>query len=225
MGLPIRTLCLGAATVVVAALPGVSESLQLEAGLTAVLEPWRLLTGHFAHWSVDHLVWDLLVFVVLASVWEREAAAAWGESAKEPWLCVVVAALLISFAVLLVPTTPMPYRGLSGIDSALFVALALRFFGRARQAGRKGLALALAALLGLFVAKVGYEAATGLTLFVDSAAAGFQPVPLAHLVGGAVGCAFGWSSSYRSSKTAENPKRRNVLRSLRASFLDSKPRA
>ena len=44
-------------------------------------------------------------------------------------------------------------------------------------------------MLAAFLGKVGYETATGTTLFVDSHAAGFIPLAIAHLVGGCAGVA------------------------------------
>ncbi len=52
------------------------------------------------------------------------------------------------------------------------------------------IAAALIALIAGFEAKLGYELVTGTTLFVDSSAAGFTPLPLVHAVGGLVGCVF-----------------------------------
>ena len=45
----------------------------------------------------------------------------------------------------------------------------------------------IAILLLGFAAKVGYECLTLQTVFVDSAAADFIPLPLAHVIGAAVG--------------------------------------
>jgi hypothetical protein len=48
--------------------------------------------------------------------------------------------------------------------------------------------------MALLTAKIGFEAVTGATLFVDSrfvdsSRGGFQPLPLAHVVGGLCGAA------------------------------------
>jgi len=76
----------------------------------------------------------------------------------------------------------LQFRGLSGIDSALFVLLTVQL------AGTKGRSMAAVAicLLGAFVLKTYFEIAFNDTIFVDSHGA-FVPVPLAHAVGGAVG--------------------------------------
>jgi hypothetical protein len=79
------------------------------------------------------------------------------------------------------------YRGLSGLDTALFAFLAASIYQDARTFGDRALgAVAKWALAGLVV-KTAYEVLTGDTLFVDSDAAGFIPLPTVHAVGAAVG--------------------------------------
>ena len=79
------------------------------------------------------------------------------------------------------------YRGLSGVDSALFTYAAILLYREAFQSGRMVICAAIClAILG-FAAKVGYELLTGNVLFVDSKADGFVPVAIVHAVGGLVG--------------------------------------
>jgi hypothetical protein len=84
--------------------------------------------------------------------------------------------------------TPLPtYRGLSGIDSALFVLLTVWFWLDARQGrGTLPATVPIVALTG-FLAKIGFEIVTGRTFFVDSTAAVFVPLPQVHLAGAAAG--------------------------------------
>jgi hypothetical protein len=73
---------------------------------------------------------------------------------------------------------------MSGLDAAVFGLLAVDvLMGTKLHAVRA----ACAAVLLCFVAKLDFELMSGRTFFVDSAAAGFVPVPLAHAVGAAVG--------------------------------------
>ncbi|MHB8901752.1 MAG: hypothetical protein ACYC6Y_23600, partial [Thermoguttaceae bacterium] len=53
-------------------------------------------------------------------------------------------------------------------------------------------AWACVVMLAGFVGKVGFELASGGTLFVDSQASGMLPVPLVHVVGGILGAGCGW---------------------------------
>jgi len=158
--------------------PG-AERWQLDLAL-AWAEPWRLVTGHFVHWSGAHLCWDLAVFVGLGLACERH-----GRGRTAAALALAIPAVALG-APLLTPGLAV-YRGLSGLDAALFALLAahrLRGTGGARAAG----AVALVAL-GL---KVCWEIATGVPLFVPELAAdGVAVVPAAHLFGGAAGLSAG----------------------------------
>ena len=151
---------------------GALLELRPEAALT---QPWRLLTGHLAHWNERHLLWDLLVFLALAPLLPP----------RRLLLLLPAAALLISAGVLLFHPELAAYRGLSGLDSALFAALALDLARRPLPLDRALGALALA----LFAAKIVFELASGAALF---AAGTFVPLPLAHLLGlaAALGAAF-----------------------------------
>ncbi len=148
-------------------------------------ELWRLLAGHWVHFTFEHLFWSLLVFVVLGVLWER---------AGQRWsflLCVVASAVLISAALWWVQPQLASYRGLSGIDCALVTAMAAQSLRQAWNAGKRGLAWALALAIVAYFAKVAFEFSTGGKVFVSDAAP-FEPVPLAHLVGGVWGIIQGW---------------------------------
>jgi hypothetical protein len=73
---------------------------------------------------------------------------------------------------------------MSGLDAVLFALLSVDLLmGTTLYAVRA----ACAAILLCFLAKLDFELMSGRSFFVDSAAAGFVPVPLAHAVGAAVG--------------------------------------
>jgi hypothetical protein len=107
---------------------------------------------------------------------------------------VVLSAVLIPLTLWMFATWMTTYRGLSGIDSALFAMLAAVML-REAFAERDWSRLGLVATISLgFAAKVGFEIVSGATLFVDSSAAGMTPVPLAHVVGALVGLFCGLSA-------------------------------
>jgi hypothetical protein len=70
------------------------------------------------------------------------------------------------------------YRGLSGIDAALFMCLAATHLRPALRARHCGWVAALAGVCLAFLAKVSYEVVTGATLFVNSQAGHMVPVPV-----------------------------------------------
>lgn len=148
-------------------------------------EVWRLLSCHLTHWSFDHFLWDAVALLVLGVLCEPMGRRRFAG-------CVLAAAIAIPIAVAVLETDIETYRGLSGIDSAVFALLAVSILGDAFSRREwVTFAGALAVLLG-FCGKIGFELATGTTLFVDSQAAEMIPLPLSHLVGAAVGCLFAW---------------------------------
>jgi hypothetical protein len=79
----------------------------------------------------------------------------------------------------------MAYRGLSGIDSALFTNAAIQLYADGRRFRRPAVQLVSAGLLVGFVAKLVYELVSGSTLFVDST--DFASLASVHVIGGFVG--------------------------------------
>ena len=156
------------------------EDLQLERAELADGESYRLLTCHFAHWTWEHLAYDLFAFVLLG------------------WLCLergIVRTLgALSTAALVIPVAFMAwhpelevYRGLSGLDAALFALLAGSILreGIDERLPRR-VWLGGAALAG-FAAKIAFELATGSAFFATSDV--FVPIPIAHVAGAVCGVA------------------------------------
>jgi hypothetical protein len=96
------------------------------------------------------------------------------------------------------------YRGLSGIDTALFGLIVVDLFGR-RLVERDWKAASWLSLLliGLF-AKMLTETLAGTSIFVS--APSFVPVPIAHLIGAVIGLIIG-SASYAMIPTPRLRKR------------------
>lgn len=145
---------------------------------------WRVITGHFTHWSLDHLFWDVAVFAVLGAFAERRTGSAFV-------LCVLSSALAITAGVWCLRPDLALYRGLSGIDSALFVMVTAALARDALRRREWSVVAFTSTALAAFVTKTCWETATGSALFVDAAAAGFEPVALAHAIGGLVGAVTG----------------------------------
>ena len=174
------TIAIGSAALVVAFLPSLAESLQLERTAIAGGEFWRLATCHVTHWNLEHFQWDWLMFLVLAAVCElRDRGRMIG--------CVVGAATVVTTIVWVWFPELATYRGLSGIDTALFTMLAIDVVRDASRDRNRLLQMAAGGLLLGFAAKTAYEAVTGQTYFVDQEAAGFVPLVWDHVAAGAVG--------------------------------------
>jgi len=182
-GLPlIRGLVLAASAAALGLhiVPGAPAALALDWRAVAAGAWWQLATGQLVHWSTEHLLWDTAVF----------AALGWVCAGRTPGRTAAALALgipMVAFAVGLGAPQIATYRGLSGLDTALFALLATELVraawrGRARGAAT---ALGLACAAGL-AAKLGVEAG-GATLFVRGGGSDFVPVPAAHLGGAAAG--------------------------------------
>lgn len=180
-GLPFVTLLLSMAAGMFWLMPHAASRLEYERTAIAAGEWWRIFTCHWTHFSADHLLWDVGAFALLGAICERRSRAVLVR-------CVVVSAISISAAVWVFLPHLRSYRGLSGIDSALLVMMAINLLRcHGRSSGRRAMAAVVGAVLVLFIGKIAVEFMSDMTLFVDSAAAGMVPVPLAHLAGAGAG--------------------------------------
>ncbi len=183
--LPLVSLLLAVAAIVVLPMASVSGWLQYDRAAVDGGQLWRLVTCQLTHWSWDHLLWDVAALVGLGWVLERD-------DRRSMLICLGLSIVLIPAVVHFGLPEMATYRGLSGIDSAVFVLLAVTLFRRCYADGDRFWTWACVAMLVGFAAKIGFEMVSGGTLFVDAAASRMQPVPLAHVVGGMVGGACGW---------------------------------
>ena len=141
----------------------------------ALREPWRLWTGHLAHYGWEHALANavaLAVPLVLLPARERRRSA----------LALLALAPALSLAIL--PGLGAgEYRGASGLACALWALAGLRLAGR-----RESAAVGLLMLAGLGI-KLAAEAALGAGFLVRSD--GWQTMPAAHLWGAVLG--LGWA--------------------------------
>ena len=155
---------------------GAGDLLQLQRDSPEI---WRVFTSHLAHWNLQQLLWDGVVFFIAGSIAER-----WLPRAYRATLA--LSAVMIAAAIFLFQPSIASYRGLSGIDSAILALLLIHM-------REKRIALLFA--VG-FVGKILYEVATGSALFVTELGDGIVALPVAHLAGalaGAlVGCTYRW---------------------------------
>jgi len=176
--LPWLTIALTAATLGIVA-TSLGPTLQYDVSLL-LHQPWRILTCHLAHWSTNHLCWSLGAFVVLGVLCEKRDPTRYT-------FCLLASATLIPLTLRVLQPSLTTYRGLSGIDSALFFLAAIPI-ARERWRDNRPLSIAACLLLISFFAKIAFEVITGGTVFAKSEGA-FLPVPLAHLTGAVIGSA------------------------------------
>lgn len=188
----IVTLALALFALLVLLIPGWAEGLQFDSQAIAGGQSWRLLTGNLTHWNTDHAFWDVLMFVVLGVMIE-------GDGRLRFFLLCLTAALGITLTTWCGRPDVQLYRGLSGIDTALFVFLACSLLFRAWQNRRWSEALVPIGLLLGFTVRLMYEAVTGAGLFVDTSRAGFTVLAITHVAGTLIGVSV-WVTSYASRR-------------------------
>jgi rhomboid family GlyGly-CTERM serine protease len=160
--------------------PWASHFAEYDRSLVGAGEVWRIVTCHLTHWNLDHLFWDTFALAVLGVMCERRTRAGWLTSLG-------IASVAIPLAIFFLQPEMETYRGLSGVDTALFSMLAIVTLHESwYDRDWKWLTVVCAFLAG-FAGKIAFELTTGGTVFVDSAAGDFTPAPLAHLFGILVG--------------------------------------
>jgi rhomboid family GlyGly-CTERM serine protease len=160
--------------------PELALALQFDRARITAGDYWRVLTGHITHWTAEHLFWDAAMFLALGIMLERSGRGRFVA-------CLLASALAISAGVWFLQPELATYRGLSGLDTALFAMLAVELIGVSRR--RRDLLVPVLLLAGLS-GKLAFELTTGATVFVNSGEA-FVPVPVAHSIGALVGAALG----------------------------------
>ena len=142
-------------------------------------EIWRLWTGHWVHFSPSHLGWNLLVLLLAGAGLER---------ARPGWLLphTLVAAPLISLALLVVEPAMRSYGGLSALATSVVTLLALAQLRDARADW-----LPWTAVLVLVAGKTAYDAFHPTALFSRFDSPDVRPSVFAHAVGAGVALLLG----------------------------------
>jgi rhomboid family GlyGly-CTERM serine protease len=156
-----------------------STFLQYDRTLIADGELWRIITGHFTHWSFDHFLWCTITFIALGSICERL-------NRKGFIISLSASAIIIPVVSWFVDPEMLFYRGLSGICSSIFIVGAVLMIQQS-FADKDWANLILPSVGGiLFFCKIVFEFINNQAVFVHTNNM-FSPVPLAHLIGGIIG--------------------------------------
>jgi rhomboid family GlyGly-CTERM serine protease len=141
---------------------------------------WRLVTGHWVHFSASHLFWNLAVLL---------PAGIWLEGCNPVALrrTLLLSPLAISLVLLAVVPSLTIYAGISGLAAGVLVALAID-----RLCAQPSARLWWLAALALFAVKIIVEAQSTRPINPELTTQNIQSVPLAHLVGAAVGAGVVW---------------------------------
>ena len=185
--IPCASLLLSTAAAVIFLLPSLAARLEYDRTAIAAGEIWRLFSGHWAHYSFDHFFWDALAFGFLGIACECR-------SRRRFLVCVIASAFAVSLSVWFCLPGMRDYRGLSGVDSALFALLVVELCREGILSGKREQVAVAAACLAAFLLKISFELMTGNNVFVKSLESGAAGVPLAHIVGATVGLLVGLGS-------------------------------
>lgn len=142
------------------------DSLLFDKTLIAQGEYWRLFTAHFVHCNFQHLLWDLLAFLIIGSVIELN-------NNRHFIPCLIISCLGVSAWMFFVETSFSSYCGLSGALNGMLVLAAIMQY---RRTGEK---MCLGVLLAT-IAKIIFELSTHETIFTDLSV---RAVPGSHAAG------------------------------------------
>jgi rhomboid family GlyGly-CTERM serine protease len=149
----------------------------------------RILGCNWLHWSVNHLCWDLFMFYLIGSLCEQRNRFA--------FLAVtMVSGLTIPVTVMLYSPELGSYRGLSGIDTALYALLGTLWLCDALRQGDRAASLVWSGLIVAMFLKIIYELTSRDLLFVTDDS--FTPAPTAHLTGALIGILLALGVAMRS---------------------------
>ena len=192
------TILVASAALVAFAYPSVGSLCEVDFDLIGDGQWWRIFTGHFTHFDGSHLFWDLLMFVVLGVACE---------SRHGRWFPFAMLAMAtgITGAIAMTCNNINVYRGLSGIDTGLFVWFVIDQCCSHWSLQERATALLYLAPAIALVGKSIFEATTGQTLFVDSSS--FTPLVQSHVAGAAIGASFAIGANSLSNRA-----RRPLLR-------------
>ena len=182
MKTPYLTLAVALVVVAVAFCGAVATGLEYARDAISRGDLWRALTGHLVHFSPSHAGWNLAGFVGLGATCELS-------SRRRFAVAVVLAIIGISAALWISLPGLETYRGLSGVNAALFALLAVRLVCDRFATGDRAIASAVTVLICVFLWQTFAAWETHDTIFVGDLGAGVAPVPLAHAVGLAAGAA------------------------------------
>jgi len=160
-------------------------------------EIWRLWTGHLVHGSTQHLAWNVAALVGLGLLFERALGR------HLAWLLLVGGALVGGGLFVLQPDVET-YLGLSGVLNTIWVGGAIL----AARGERGWMRVVYLAAVAAGLAKIVFEAWTGISIFTDPDALGGRPLVLAHALGSLAGCAI--LGSGRRSSPGKNRQPTNV---------------
>ena len=158
--------------------PGLGNFFEFQFADISLSNAHGVVSCNWLHWSASHLFWDLLMFYIVGRLCEL--------SDRKAFIAVLLlSAPFIPLAIQIACPELGSYRGLSGIDTALFALLGTcRLRESILKNDYQGV-MVYGLLLAAMFLKILYETITHDVLFADKST--FTPVALAHLTGSLIG--------------------------------------
>jgi rhomboid family GlyGly-CTERM serine protease len=179
------TLLISIVTIIAHVAGELSPMMSIDFKSITVADLHRAGTCHLLHWSLNHLLWDLGMFTTLGAIAEVHIPR------RYRWT-LLLSALLIPAGAMWHHPEMETYRGLSGIDTALFGLIVADLLGRRLMERDWKSAVWFSLLLVGLMGKMLAETLSESNLFVSDTS--FVPVPMAHLIGAVIGLMIGFSS-------------------------------
>jgi rhomboid family GlyGly-CTERM serine protease len=169
--LPGWTLVISAFALIIFFFPTLGNLLIYDRAAIIHGEIWRLLTGNLVHFSITHLVYNLIAWLIAGTIIEFHGYRFF------PALC-LSSSIFIGVTLFILEPELYFYAGLSGMVSAAVTYLCLHGIGE------KGIWrwLCAATLTGL-ITKTVIEMRSGSSFMLLISEENFAPVPLSHLAG------------------------------------------
>lgn len=158
--------------------PGLGGSFEVDLSYGSIPGLQGLIGCHMLHWSWEHLWWDVAMFGLLGVICELQLRRSF-------YATLIIAALSIPIVIQLVQPEISTYRGLSGLDTAIFALLATHWLFESYRGCDWPQGLLGGGLLACLIGKLAWEFFSGSTLFVTEV--NFIPLPLAHAAGAGCG--------------------------------------
>lgn len=178
MGIPVFTIAVALASLLASILPELSSLLIFDRSAILRGEIWRIFTCHVVHFSVPHLIYNLLVFIVSGYIIEKNNFRQFG------WFCFWLASA-ISISLFVFKPNMVYYGGLSGVacGSLYYLALVGIKNGRPWQS--------ICQLIVLFVpVKIAIEIYNSASILPYWEQQSFVPMHTSHIVGCTVAMLF-----------------------------------
>ncbi len=179
-GFPWATLLAAALALVVYASTPLEERLIFDRLAIRGGDWWRIWTGSWVHFSVSHLVWNLVVFLA-AGVWLERISPG-----PARWF-LVIGPLVIGTTLYVADPSLMRYAGLSGLAAGVLALLA--FEQLARKVPDPWFWWGVLVLLAL---KIVVESQAGQSLFARFSQPEIRTAPWSHVAGVAAALMVHW---------------------------------